>query len=129
MLRRLLGQAFAWHTQAVLGLNIRDTQCGFKVFDGDVARALFAGLACDGFAFDLEMLAKARERGLRVLEMGVEWHDVEDSTVRPLRDGFIMLYTAWQIRMQMDAWRRTRTRDVSFGRTVLSADNDRRIQT
>jgi hypothetical protein len=43
VLRRLLGRAFAWHTQAVLGLRFRDTQCGFKVFAG-ILREICSGV-------------------------------------------------------------------------------------
>lgn len=111
--RRLLGRVFAWHTQAVLGLRVGDTQCGFKVFDGDIARGLFKRLSCDGFAFDLELLAEAREHGLRVLEQGVEWHDVTGSTVHPLRDGIRMLQAAWKIRGHLHAERRARANEAA----------------
>ncbi|HPO39068.1 MAG TPA: hypothetical protein PL176_13750, partial [Kiritimatiellia bacterium] len=120
VLRRLLGRAFAWHTQAVLGLRFRDTQCGFKVFAGDIARDLFKGFSCDGFAFDLEVLAEARERGLRVLERGVEWHDVEGSTVHPLSDGVRMLRAAWQIRKRLEFRRRVQSRGLAVGQTVTA---------
>lgn len=103
--RRLLGRAFALHTRWVLGLPTQDTQCGFKVFRGTVARSLFRAMQCDGFAFDLELLAMAKARGLRVLEMGVEWHERPGSTVHPLRDGMRMLYAAWHLRARMRAWR------------------------
>lgn len=104
--RQFLGRAFAQHSRIVLGLDVRDTQCGFKVFRGSVARALFAALRCDGFAFDLELLAEARARGLRVLERGVEWRERSGSTVRPLRDGIRMLRAAWRIRASLRARRR-----------------------
>ena len=106
LFRRLIGRAFARHAQVVLGLKLRDTQCGFKVFDGDVARELFKGLLCDGFAFDLEVLTEAREHGLRILECGVDWHDVRGSTVRPLRDGIRMLRAVWKIRGRLKSRRR-----------------------
>jgi len=102
--RRLLGRAFSLHTRCVLGLQTLDTQCGFKAFKGAVARNLFDTLLCDGFAFDLEILAMAKARGLRVLEMGVEWHERPGSTVHPLRDGMRMLQAAWHIRARMKAW-------------------------
>ena len=105
VLRQLLGRAFAMHAQMVLGLRIRDTQCGFKVFRGQVARELFKDFRCDGFAFDLELLAVARERRLRVLERGVEWNERPGSTVNPLRDGVRMLRAAWQIRARLRARR------------------------
>ena len=36
--------------------HLRDTQCGFKVYRGDVARELFALSVIDGFMFDIEIL-------------------------------------------------------------------------
>lgn len=104
--RRILGRAFSLHTRLALGLDLHDTQCGFKVFRGDVARALFATLRLDGFAFDLELLAEARERRLRVQERGVEWRERPGSTVHPVRDGVRMLRAAWEIRSQLRSRRR-----------------------
>jgi len=103
--RRILGRAFSLHTRLVLGLDLHDTQCGFKVFRGDIARALFAVLRSDGFAFDLELLAEARERRLRVQERGVEWSERPGSTVHPLHDGVRMLCAAWEIRARLRARR------------------------
>lgn len=40
--RRLTGSLFAWLVRRMFGLPIRDTQCGFKMFKGDVAKRLFA---------------------------------------------------------------------------------------
>jgi len=96
--RRLLGRALSLHTRVVLGVSVLDTQCGFKLFRGDLARELFAALRCDGFAFDLELLWLAHRCRARVLEMGVEWGDVGGSSVAPLKDGLRMLYTTWRVR-------------------------------
>jgi dolichyl-phosphate beta-glucosyltransferase len=96
--RWLLGSIFTLHARLVLGVRVQDTQCGFKVFRGDLARDLFAGLRCDGYAFDLELLAVAHSRHVRVLEMGVEWHNVPGSSISPLRDGLRMLAATWRIR-------------------------------
>lgn len=98
--RRVLSWVFAWHTRALLGLRVRDTQCGFKVFRGGVARELFGRLRCDRFAFDLELLVLARERRFHVLECGVAWREVAGSTVHPVRDGVKMLAAAWQFRFR-----------------------------
>lgn len=106
LLRRTLGGLFAWHARAVLGLRIRDTQCGFKVFDGAVARRLFGRLTRNGFAFDLELLAEARECCFRVVERGVSWHEVAGSTVHPVRDGMRMVRAVWGIRARIRKRRR-----------------------
>jgi hypothetical protein len=67
--------------------DIADTQCGFKFFQGAIARELLSSCSIDGFAFDLEVLVAARAAGLRVQEIAVVWSDRPGSTVQPLRDG------------------------------------------
>ena len=44
-----------------------------------------------GFGFDVEVLYLARKKGLRVLEMPIEWHHRRSSKVRPGSDAFLML--------------------------------------
>jgi len=48
-----------------------DTQCGFKLFRGGVAQALFPQVTTDGFGFDVELLMLAERRGFRVVEVPV----------------------------------------------------------
>ncbi len=66
--------------------GIHDTQCGFKLIDGGVARELFADILTDGFAFDVELLWLAQQRGYPVAEVGVRWSNSPDSRVDPLID-------------------------------------------
>lgn len=96
--RRAIGRAFSLHNRLVLGIPFLDTQCGLKAFKGGVVQQVFSDLRCTGFAFDLELSATALARGLRVVEVGVAWHDVPGSTVSPLRDGLRMLVAAWRVR-------------------------------
>jgi glycosyltransferase involved in cell wall biosynthesis len=66
--------------------GVRDTQCGFKAFTAEAARALFELGRIDGWAFDLEILALARRAGYSIAEIGVEWTDDRRSRVNPLKD-------------------------------------------
>ena len=96
--RELLGRMF---NLAIRLLGVRgflDTQCGFKLLRGEVARDLFPRLTIDGFAYDVEMVLRARELGYEVVEVGVEWHDSAMSRVRPFRDGFRMLWDVIRLR-------------------------------
>ena len=68
--------------------GVKDTQCGFKFLRGDLARAVFAQLRTTGFAFDVEMLARARAHGATITEVPVVWADVPGSTFSPVRHGF-----------------------------------------
>ena len=89
--RELMGKTFN-RIIRVLGVRgLADTQCGFKLLDGDVARSLFPDVRTQGFAFDVELLWLARRRGHRVEEVGVAWLDSPDSRVHPLFDSAAML--------------------------------------
>ncbi|WP_232675882.1 glycosyltransferase [Nocardioides sp. R-C-SC26] len=74
-----------WAQRVVPGVS--DTQCGFKIMDGDLAREACAELRTHGFSFDVELLARLRRRGARLAEFPVEWADVPGSTFEPLRHG------------------------------------------
>lgn len=82
--RRVVSRLFHWGAILVAGLprRITDSQCGFKVYRGDAARALFAGLETTGFLFELEVILKALRRGLRVEEFPVEWTCDLDTRLR-----------------------------------------------
>jgi glycosyltransferase involved in cell wall biosynthesis len=78
--RQLGSRAFAIAMHIVIGLwNLRDTQCGFKFFRGDIARDLFSRQQIDGYMFDVEILHLAERSGYRIKEAGVRWHDDGDS--------------------------------------------------
>src|SRR5581483_2216638 len=78
--RRLGSRLFAMSMHLAIGLReIRDTQCGFKFFRGDVARDLFRRQRIDGYMFDVEILRLALKSGYRIQEIGIRWHDDGDS--------------------------------------------------
>jgi dolichyl-phosphate beta-glucosyltransferase len=102
--RDLLGRSFNLFLR-LLGLTVlHDTQCGFKLLDGELARRLAAELRLDGFAFDVELLARAARTGAAIAEVPVRWNHVEESRVRPLRHGLAMLADAVRVRLWL--WQR-----------------------
>ena len=46
--------------------ELADTQCGFKMYRGDVARELYRQCTTDGFMFDIEIILRAMKRGYRI---------------------------------------------------------------
>ncbi len=81
--------------------GVRDTQCGFKAFTAEAARELFSVARIDGWAFDLEILALARRRGVAIEEVGVEWADDGRSRVNPLKDMWKVVREALTIRKNL----------------------------
>jgi dolichyl-phosphate beta-glucosyltransferase len=105
-LRELMGRTFNVILRSVVMGGVKDTQCGFKLFRGDVGRALFGEATVDGFAFDVEILLLAHAHKYRVSEVPVVWRHVEQSKVSPGRDAALML---WDV-MKLSARRRLRRR-------------------
>ena len=110
--RALSGYVFHALTSMLLP-DIRDTQCGFKMFTRRAAQAIFSNVQLEGLAFDVEVLLEARRLGFKVIEMPVTWKEAPDSRVRPVRDG---------IRMARDLWslaRRYRFKNAAELRPIL----------
>ena len=72
--RALGGMLFRAMARRVLS-GVADTQCGFKFFDGDLARTVARRLCIDGFAFDVELLCEITQMGVAVKEVPVVWTD------------------------------------------------------
>ena len=58
-----------------------DTQCGFKIYKGDVARKLYSISIVDGFTFEIEILLRALKNKYIVMEFPVEWRCDSDSRI------------------------------------------------
>ena len=89
--RVLMGKGFNLIVQAVLLPGIWDTQCGFKMFRGDVAHAVFANLITDGFGYDPEVLYRARKQGVKIAEVPVVWRNSAPTKVSAVRSSLDML--------------------------------------
>ncbi|HEY3122932.1 MAG TPA: dolichyl-phosphate beta-glucosyltransferase [Thermoanaerobaculia bacterium] len=96
--RRLLGKAGNLLVRMLAVPGIRDTQCGFKLFRGDIARDLFRRARIDGFAYDMEILYLARLRGLAIAEVPVLWFNSPDSKVSLVRDALPTLWDLLRLR-------------------------------
>ena len=90
-LRRIASKAYISFLSALGGLNLSDSQCGFKAFRGDVARKIFSLTSCDGFAFDYEMILIADKLGMKIGEMPVRILTHKESKVHLVKDSISML--------------------------------------
>jgi len=79
--RESMGKVFTWLVRRLL-VRVSDVTCGFKAFQGPVARSLFAAQRIDGWSYDAEILYIAERRNLRIDEVPVVWKDNPNSKVR-----------------------------------------------
>jgi len=103
--RDYLGRLFNLYLRTLGLTRLHDTQCGFKLLQGELARSLASELRLDRFAFDVELLARAARHGASIAEVPVRWRHVEASRVHPLRDGARMALDAARLRCWLWAGR------------------------
>ncbi len=96
--RHVVGRVFNRAIQWLVIPGIADTQCGFKMFTADSVRAIFPHVTLDGWAFDVEVLCIARAKGLRIVEVPIEWHHRAESQVSMIRDSWRMLRDLLKVR-------------------------------
>lgn len=98
--RELMGKTFNRIIRLLGVRGVSDTQCGFKLLDGDVARELGAELTIEGFAYDVELVWLARRRGYPIAEVGVIWINSPDSRVDPIRSSLSMFRDVIRMRVR-----------------------------
>ncbi|HEY4052319.1 MAG TPA: dolichyl-phosphate beta-glucosyltransferase [Terriglobales bacterium] len=98
LLRQFYGRIFNVALRILLGLNLRDTQCGFKAFTRDAAQKIFPQQQIERWGFDPELLFLARKLKMKIAEVPVAWAHVEGTRISPLRDGLRMFGEVLKIR-------------------------------
>jgi glycosyltransferase involved in cell wall biosynthesis len=97
--RHVMGRVFNLIVRVIAIPRFQDTQCGFKSFRSEVAREIFADGTMDGWAFDVEALFIALQRGYKVVDVPIEWYHDPDSRVNPLHDTWRMFRDVLKIRI------------------------------
>ncbi len=97
-LREHMGQSFNFIMRSIVGLEMQDTQCGFKAFTAKAAGDIFSRQQLDGFSFDVEVLFLASKLGYNIAEIPVEWINEPNSRVRIIADPLLMFADVLRIR-------------------------------
>ncbi len=121
--REAMGRTFNLLVQALLLPGIRDTQCGFKLFEARAARDVFSRVHTDGFGFDVEVLHVAHKLGYRIAEVPVRWLDDPATRVRPVRDALSMAVDLWRVRTRHAHLTPAGRRGADSDREERSADS------
>jgi len=98
--RRICSRIFHWFViyDMKIPAEFTDTQCGFKMYKGDVARHLYGECITDGFTFDIEIIMRAQKEGYRIKEFPIDWTCDRDSRLSPTRSSFRVLAELMAIR-------------------------------
>lgn len=88
--RKILGRIFNSIVNSLLLPQLKDTQCGFKMFSRSAGLFLFKQQRSDRFSFDVELLYIARKAQIGIREISVNWTNIPGSKVNLIVDSFTM---------------------------------------
>ena len=101
--RRLCSRLFHWLVIKDMGVpaELTDTQCGFKIYRGDVGRHLDSECIIDGYTFDIEVVLRAIKEGYTIKEFALDWICDPDSRLLPVRNSWQILRELLRIRRKV----------------------------
>jgi glycosyltransferase involved in cell wall biosynthesis len=102
--RRLYAFMYNRAARLLFGIPVRDVNCGFKVYRRALVERLLPELRSTGALINVEMLARARQHGARVTEVGV--HHYARETGQPTGGNPAVIVRA--AREMMGLWRELR---------------------
>ncbi len=95
--RKSLGGFFNRYVKMITPLRQDDTQCGFKLYPGKIAKTLFYKLEDFGWAHDIELLCRAYYEGYKVVSLPVKWQHVGQAKINVYSDGLKMVLASGRI--------------------------------
>ncbi|MCM1084419.1 MAG: glycosyltransferase [Clostridium sp.] len=72
LIRRILSVGYYLFLKLLFKLNLKDTQTGIKLFKVEVVKPICESLTTFGYAFDIELLVRAKNAGCKIIELPVE---------------------------------------------------------
>lgn len=86
IIRETLGRGFTLLVRLLIDWRILDATCGFKAFEGSVAKKIFDKITVYDWAFDAEILFIAKKLKLKLAQAPVSWSDVRGTKVSLKKD-------------------------------------------
>lgn len=90
-IRKLASKTYIKVINLFGGIRISDAQCGFKAFEGDVARRIFSHCKTNNFAFDLEVILFAQKMKIKIFELPAKIINHRESKVNVVKDAMRMI--------------------------------------
>jgi len=84
LIRRFLSRGFNLLLRAFLGLNVADTQSGYKIFRTEFLVNSIKKVAVTNAFYDVALLYHARKQGARIVEESVKYEHADGSSFKPL---------------------------------------------
>lgn len=103
--RRGIGKISRLITQKILGLDIIDTQCGFKMTRSKYVKEVLGNIHSNRWLFDIELLIYLQSKNIKLIEIPVSWGTELESTLRSFN---AVITSAWEIIVILVTFRRSK---------------------
>lgn len=98
--RRLLGFFFNIIIYLLFDIEIKDTQCGFKLFDKKYAKLVFRKISSYRFSFDVELVLLLNKKKIKIKELPTNWVHKTGSKLSILYDMPLMFFDILKIKFK-----------------------------
>ena len=101
--RAIIGNIFNFFIHLILGnkiSKIKDTQCGFKLYNEAYAKKIFNSLNEKGFAHDVEILILLCSNNIKVVELPIKWTYKKGSKVNIFLDSILMFFSLIRLKIR-----------------------------
>lgn len=103
--RRGIGKISRFITQKILGLDIIDTQCGFKMTRSKYVKEILGNIHSNRWLIDIELLIYLQSKNIKLIEIPVSWGTELESTLRSFN---AVITSAWEIIVILVTFRRSK---------------------
>ena len=99
-IRKILGDIGSVLISIILNINIKDTQCGYKLYKKKLAKFVFSKLKNYGWDHDIELILLLKSKKVKIKELPVRWIHKDNSKVNVLLDPIKMFIGIFIIRFR-----------------------------
>lgn len=117
IMRIILGRLYHYMSFALLGLAIKDTQCGVKAFKSEIVKDKLKGVTLKNLSFDTALLYHCQKSGAKIAELPIVWSDVKGSKIRPIKTALVMFVSLVGIKI-------ANSRKLTLSNNLLEAVRD-----
>lgn len=90
--REFLGKTYSYLSKIVLGVDVNDFTCGFKLLEKNKAKVIASKMTIHRWGYDSELLKIASLLNYKIKEIGVVWKNNEKTKVKLSHDIFSSFY-------------------------------------
>ena len=105
LVRRIASRTFNLLVRLFFRLGVHDTQCGAKLFKKEAAKKVIERLDITRWAFDVDLLYKAKKLGYKITEIPTVWADDPNSVLKVRRASVEMFLAITRLRLQYSPFR------------------------